>query len=47
MTRLDSPSRLTVKPGVNVYTGLAVLSFIATAAAFAYALMQYLNNVKA
>jgi len=47
MTRLDSPSRLTVKPSVNVYTGLAALAFLATAAAFIFALMKYLNNVKA
>ncbi len=38
MTRLDTPSRITVKPAVNVYSGLAVLSFIAVASALGYAI---------
>jgi len=46
MSRLDSPARMTVKPGVNVYTGLAALSCLATLAALVYALVQYMNVQK-
>jgi len=38
MTRLDSPNRVTVKPAINVYSGLAVLSFLAIASALGYAI---------
>lgn len=42
MSRLDSPARMTVKAGVNIYTGLAALSCLATLAALVYAVMQYM-----
>jgi hypothetical protein len=41
MSRLDAPSRVTVRPSVNVYTGLAALSCLATLAALVYAFLQY------
>ena len=41
MSRLDAPNRLTVKPGINVYTGLALLSCLVTLAAFVFATMQF------
>jgi hypothetical protein len=43
MTRLDSPTRVTVRPTVNVYTGLTALSMLATLAALIYMVMQYLK----
>ena len=41
MSRLDSPSRLTVKPMPNVYTVLAVISALATGIAMTYAIIQW------
>lgn len=41
MSRLDTPARVTVKPGMNVYTGLAALSALSTLAALGYAIWQY------
>jgi len=46
MSRLETPARVTVKAGVNVYTGMAVLSFLATAAALVYAIMRYTELTK-
>ena len=43
MSRLDAPARMTVKPGVNIYTGLAGVSCIATLAALIYAVLQYMK----
>ncbi len=41
MSRLDAPARVTVKPGINVYTGLAVLSALSTLGALVYAILRY------
>ncbi len=41
MSRLDSPTRLTVKPMPNVYTVLAIISALATGFAMAYAIYQW------
>lgn len=46
MSRLDSPSRLTVKPRPNVYTVLAIISALATGTAMVYAIMQWQILVK-
>ena len=43
MTRLDTPTRVTVRPTVNVYTGLAALSMLVTLAALIFMILQYLK----
>jgi len=43
MSRLNTPGILTIKPQNNVYTGLACLSFLATASALVYVILQAKN----
>jgi len=46
MSRLDTSGRVTVKPGVNVFTGLAAISATAMLVAAVLAVMQYLQLQK-
>ena len=41
MTRLDAPARVTVRPTVNVYTGLTALSMLVTLVALVLLVAQY------
>jgi len=43
MTRLDTPTRVTVRPTINVYTGLTALSMLATLAALIYMIMRFMQ----
>ena len=43
MSRLDTSGRVTVKPGANVFTGLALISAVAMLLAAALAVMQYMQ----
>ena len=43
MSRLDTMSRGSVKPGINVYTALAAIGFLITACATGYAVWLYLK----
>jgi hypothetical protein len=45
MSRFDAGSRLTVKPSANVYTALALIGFLAIAAAVVYALLELMPLV--
>ena len=42
MSRVDTPpARMTIRPSINVYTGLAFLSFLFTLAACGYTYWVY------
>ncbi len=41
MSRMDGPTRITVKPQPNVYTALAFVSMVGTLAALVYVFLQY------
>lgn len=43
MSPVDAPARMTVRPGVNVYTGLACLSCLATLAALVFTVLQFMK----
>ena len=43
MSRLETMSRGSAKPGMNVYTALAGISFLITAAAMGYTIWLYLK----
>ena len=43
MSRLDTSGRVTVKPGVNVFTGVAAISALAMLLAAGLAVWQYLQ----
>lgn len=45
MSRINTPPAVTVKPAVNVYTGLAALSALAMLFAMVYAIMA-LGNLR-
>jgi len=41
MSRLDATGRVTVKPGANVYTVVALIAALASGAALVYTIIQW------